>query len=106
MICAGIDAGSRTLKIVLVDADRLGPVASGVVDQGIDQDRLALNLLEKLLHEQGLRRGDLGAVVATGYGRKLWHGRYHDHGDHLPGPRRPPPRAGSPHDRRHRRPGQ
>ncbi len=71
MICAGIDAGSRTLKIVLVDADRLGPLASGVVDQGIDQDRLALDLLEKLLHEQGLRRGDLGAVVATGYGRKL-----------------------------------
>ena len=71
MICAGIDAGSRTLKIVLVDADRLGPVASGVVDQGIDQDRLALDLLEKLLHEQGLRRDDLRAVVATGYGRKL-----------------------------------
>ena len=88
MICAGIDAGSRTLKIVLVDADRvrqgLRPrprsarasdpaetVASGVVDQGIDQDRLALDLLEKLLHEQGLRRDDVRAVVATGYGRKL-----------------------------------
>ena len=49
----------------------LGPVAAGVVDQGIDQDRLALDLLEKLLHEQGLRRDDVGAVVATGYGRKL-----------------------------------
>ena len=71
MICAGIDAGSRTLKIVLVDADHLGPVASGVVDQGIDQDRLAVDLLQKLLQEQGLRRDDLCAVVATGYGRKL-----------------------------------
>ncbi len=71
MICAGIDAGSRTLKIVLLDAERHLPVAAGVVDQGIDQDRLALDLLEKLLHEQGLRRGDVGAVVATGYGRKL-----------------------------------
>ncbi len=71
MICTGIDAGSRTLKIVLVDADRLGPVAWGVVDQSIDQDRLALDLLEKLLHEQGLRRDDIRAVVATGYGRKL-----------------------------------
>ena len=60
MICAGIDAGSRTLKVVLVDADRFGLLASGVVDQGIDQDRLALGLLEKLLHEQGLRRDDLG----------------------------------------------
>jgi len=71
MICAGIDAGSRTLKIVLLDADRLAPVASAVVDQGIDQDRLALDLLEKLLHEQSLRRDDIRAVVATGYGRKL-----------------------------------
>ena len=71
MICAGIDAGSRTLKIVLVDADRLAPVASAVVDQGVDQDRLACDLLEKLLHEQGLRRDELRAVVATGYGRKL-----------------------------------
>jgi predicted CoA-substrate-specific enzyme activase len=71
MICAGIDAGSRTLKIVLVDADRLTPVASGVVDQGIDQDRLAVDLLERLLREQKLERGDIRAVVATGYGRKL-----------------------------------
>ncbi len=71
MICAGIDAGSRTLKIVLVDADRMAPVASAVVDQGIDQDRLARDLLERLLHEQCLRPENLRAVVATGYGRKL-----------------------------------
>jgi predicted CoA-substrate-specific enzyme activase len=71
MICAGIDAGSRTLKIVLVDADLRRLVAWGVVDQGIDQDRLAVDLLEKLLHEHGLRREDVGAVVSTGYGRKL-----------------------------------
>jgi (R)-2-hydroxyacyl-CoA dehydratese activating ATPase len=97
MICAGIDAGSRTLKVVLVDAERvrrgretlaepvretLAPVgrgspdpaeiiAAGVVDQGIDQDRLALELLQRLLRAQGLRRDDVGAIVATGYGRKL-----------------------------------
>ena len=76
MICAGIDAGSRTLKIVLVDADRMAPVASAVVDQGIDQDRLARDLLERLLHEQCLRPENLRAVVATGYGRKLV--RVHD----------------------------
>ena len=86
MICAGIDAGSRTLKVVLVDADLLGPVAWGVVDQGIDQDRLALDLLEKLLREQGLRREDVGA---GGFHRirpqTRAHGRQHRHGDHLPG---------------------
>jgi (R)-2-hydroxyacyl-CoA dehydratese activating ATPase len=71
MICAGIDAGSRTLKVVLADANRLEPLASGVVDQGIDQDRLASDLLGRLLQEQGLRRDEVGAVIATGYGRKL-----------------------------------
>ena len=71
MICAGIDAGSRTLKIVLLDTGRMTTIASGVVDQGIDQDRLAADLIGRLLKEQGLSRGDLAAVVATGYGRKL-----------------------------------
>ena len=71
MICAGIDAGSRTLKIMLLDAERLTPVAASVVDQGIDQDRLASDLLAKLLQAHGLRHSDVGAVVATGYGRKL-----------------------------------
>ncbi len=44
MIFAGIDAGSRTLKIVLLDAARRDAVAARVVDQGIDQDRLAAEL--------------------------------------------------------------
>jgi (R)-2-hydroxyacyl-CoA dehydratese activating ATPase len=74
MICAGIDAGSRTLKIVLLDAQRLTPVASAVVDQGVDQDRLATELLERLMQSHGLRRDQLCALVGTGYGRKLLHG--------------------------------
>ena len=71
MICAGVDAGSRMLKIVLVDDGTLAVTASGVLDEGIDQDALAVQLLERLLAEGGLRRQDVRAVVATGYGRKL-----------------------------------
>jgi predicted CoA-substrate-specific enzyme activase len=71
MICAGIDAGSRTLKIVLLDPDLDRIVAAGVRDQGIDQDALAGQLLHELLHRRGLRRDDVGAIVATGYGRRL-----------------------------------
>jgi predicted CoA-substrate-specific enzyme activase len=73
MICAGIDAGSRTIKCVLFDAERRTALASGVVDQGIEQEALAVALLERLLAEQGLVRGDVRALVATGYGRKLIH---------------------------------
>jgi len=71
MICAGVDAGSRTLKVVLLEPGAGRIVAAGVRDQGIDQDALAGRLLRELLDENGLRRGDVGAIVATGYGRRL-----------------------------------
>jgi len=76
MIFAGIDAGSRTIKVVLIDADgvgreRLRVVASGVVDQGVHQNEIAHRLLDDLLAQEELSRGDLQGIVATGYGRKL-----------------------------------
>jgi (R)-2-hydroxyacyl-CoA dehydratese activating ATPase len=71
MICAGIDAGSRTMKVALVRAESLEVVAAEVVDQSIEQDALALQLLDRLLAQQGLAHKDLRGVVATGYGRKL-----------------------------------
>jgi (R)-2-hydroxyacyl-CoA dehydratese activating ATPase len=71
MICAGVDAGSRTTKVVLLESGSLDVVAAGVVDQGIDQDALAGNLLEQLLKENSIDRREVGTVVGTGYGRKL-----------------------------------
>jgi (R)-2-hydroxyacyl-CoA dehydratese activating ATPase len=71
MICAGIDAGSRTTKVVLLDGAGRDVVAADVVDQGIEQNALAEALLGRLLRERGIRRKQLGMVVATGYGRKL-----------------------------------
>ena len=71
MICAGIDAGSRTIKVVLLDAQSLDVVDTGVTDQGIEQEALAVALLERLLKENGLDRRDLRSLIATGYGRKL-----------------------------------
>lgn len=71
MICVGIDAGSRTIKVVLLDPERGEVVASDVMDQGVEQETLAVALLERLLLENGLTRSDVRSVVATGYGRKL-----------------------------------
>ena len=76
MICAGIDAGSRTIKAVLLgangrEATAADVIATGVMDQGVEQDALAMQLLDKLLHENGFGRKDVAALVATGYGRKL-----------------------------------
>ena len=67
---AGIDAGSRTIKIVLMDAGGQ-VVASGLRDQGVEVVALTEELLDGLLGRAGLERSDLGRVVATGYARNV-----------------------------------
>ena len=69
MICAGIDAGSRAIKAVLIDADSLAVVASGTMDQGVQQDALARQLFEELLTGSGLGPEAVSRTVATGYAR-------------------------------------
>ena len=71
MICAGIDAGSRAIKVVLLDTDGFNVMASGIADQGIEQEALALWLFEKVLDEGSLSRADVSRIVATGYGRNI-----------------------------------
>jgi predicted CoA-substrate-specific enzyme activase len=69
MICAGIDAGSRSIKAVLFDTDRKEILASGLKDQGVEQERLATELFAKLLKDAGLDQSRISGLVATGYGR-------------------------------------
>ena len=69
MMYAGIDAGSRAIKVVLIGNEGLGIIAKGQVDQGVEQDKLACRLFESVLAEGGVRRSDVRRVVATGYGR-------------------------------------
>jgi len=71
MIFAGIDAGSRAIKVVLLDGDGLKILATGVEDQGVEQNIRAHNLMELLIEENNLDRGDVSGIVATGYGRNL-----------------------------------
>jgi len=71
MICAGLDAGSRTIKIVLMDNGGREVIAKGMVDQGTRQEALAEGLLDNLLDRIGAKREDVACIVATGYGRDL-----------------------------------
>jgi predicted CoA-substrate-specific enzyme activase len=66
---AGIDAGSRAIKVALFDAGLSEVVATDSCDQGVDQAARAEALLRRLLEQRGLTEADLGGVVATGYGR-------------------------------------
>jgi predicted CoA-substrate-specific enzyme activase len=69
MIGVGVDAGSRAIKIVLIEADNLTVVASGMVAQGVKNNELAKDLFERLLGESKHSESDVAGTVATGYGR-------------------------------------
>ncbi|UCG57055.1 MAG: hypothetical protein JSU70_19595 [Phycisphaerales bacterium] len=69
MICAGIDAGSRTIKAMLMDADTKEVIGWGLSDQGVEQDTLASALLDRVRKSRRIGRKDIRRIVATGYGR-------------------------------------
>ena len=71
MIYAGIDSGSRTLKVVLLEGPTKTILDSVVLSQGVDHNRLAEEALDGLLEKNQLARDDLASIVATGYGRKV-----------------------------------
>jgi predicted CoA-substrate-specific enzyme activase len=71
MIAVGIDAGSRAIKVVLMNAETLEVIAKGVMDQGFTQEKLAFVLYKQLLDQNNLSDVDVDRIVATGYGRNI-----------------------------------
>jgi predicted CoA-substrate-specific enzyme activase len=71
MITAGIDAGSRAIKIVLFEGQQNKLLDFAVCDQGIDQENRTRVLFDTLLDRNSLKRQSVSAIVATGYGRHL-----------------------------------
>ena len=71
MICVGIDAGSRAVKGVLLDAESLELIGSTVGDQGAHQQQTGDSVFARLLSTCGVARHDIGRTVATGYARNL-----------------------------------
>lgn len=69
MITAGIDAGSRTIKVVLYDSDTKTVIGSAITDQGVDQAARAERVMLEAMTQAGVKRNDIEQVVATGYGR-------------------------------------
>ena len=69
MITAGIDAGSRAIKVAVFDHASAKLLATGIADQGVEQVRLVEQTFSRTLREAGLERTQVQGVVATGYGR-------------------------------------
>lgn len=67
MTTAGVDAGSKNIKVVVVRDGRV--VARSIGTGGYEQGAVARELLDKALHEAGVTRGRLEHVTATGVGR-------------------------------------
>jgi predicted CoA-substrate-specific enzyme activase len=64
MIHAGIDVGSKNLHIVIMKDDKV--VAKGNGPTGIKKAQAAEKLYDQVLSTVGLKRDDIGKVVATG----------------------------------------
>ncbi len=70
----GLDIGSLTCDVALLDdAGRL--VAAEIVPTGARSRAAIERALSAALQQAGLARGDLAALVATGYGRERVEGR-------------------------------
>jgi len=74
MIFAGVDAGSRSIKVVLLDAQDRSIAVMGSRPQGVHSDGLAASLLDDLLTQIGRSRTDVARTVATGYARNIIEG--------------------------------
>jgi predicted CoA-substrate-specific enzyme activase len=72
MITCGLDAGARTTKaVVLADGEVR---ARAIAPTGGDAAETANRVLAEALGGAGIRRADLAALVATGYGRAVVDG--------------------------------
>jgi predicted CoA-substrate-specific enzyme activase len=64
---AGIDVGSRTTKVVILNSGNI--LAGTVLDTGIDAGKTAEAALMRARQKAGISKGRPRAVVGTGYGR-------------------------------------
>ncbi len=65
---AGIDVGSATTKVVVLDRDR-NILSSVVKSTGRNVLEAGTEVLDEALAGAGLVKGNIGSMVATGYGR-------------------------------------
>jgi len=69
MICAGVDIGSTTTKVVLLQNGEV--LAAVLAPSGNLPGRTATRLYTETLAQAGLSEKDVDAVATTGYGRRL-----------------------------------
>lgn len=71
MYFCGMDIGSTAIKVLLIDEGEAVVAQSISLTKGRFYENAA-GALSSLLAEKGMERGDIRAIVSTGYGRKLF----------------------------------
>ncbi|MBN1257851.1 MAG: hypothetical protein JXA52_09115 [Planctomycetes bacterium] len=69
MISAGIDSGSTTTKVVILEDHAVR--VSLVVPTGDFPQKTARDIYQRALEEASLKEGDVTVIATTGYGRRL-----------------------------------
>lgn len=68
MVTCGIDTGSKTIKVVIMEDNKIKSKA--MILTGKEKEELAEQAFNQALQQAGLSRQDIGYTVATGIGRK------------------------------------
>ncbi len=66
---AGVDAGSRAIKVVIYDPSSGEIAAAAAADQGVNCAKIARDLFDAALEKRAAARSKIGGIAATGYGR-------------------------------------
>jgi predicted CoA-substrate-specific enzyme activase len=69
MVFAGVDAGSVTTKVVLLEDDQI--IGKNIVPTKADPNLAASKTLEKALDLSGISQEEVKYTVSTGYGRRI-----------------------------------
>ena len=65
----GIDLGSRTAKIVVLNSNEI--IHSHVMDTGVNPKVTSKKIFEQALKDSSLKKSDIGKIYSTGYGRNI-----------------------------------
>ncbi|MBN2143880.1 MAG: hypothetical protein JW774_04565 [Candidatus Aureabacteria bacterium] len=70
MFYTGIDAGSRSVKILIFDSNKSRIIGSGLTGQGVEQKKIVTKLFHDLLITNGIREKDISRHCCDG----IWQG--------------------------------
>ncbi|MDD3050894.1 MAG: acyl-CoA dehydratase activase [Candidatus Cloacimonetes bacterium] len=67
----GIDSGSRTAKIVVINNENKQIICSDVTDSGVNPQETCFRLFRSVLEKSNITENEIENIFSTGYGRNI-----------------------------------